>query len=133
METRKIAQASEIEISAELVCPLTMQIYLEPVMLPNGTVVEKEAIQCWVFKNHTNPYTRQALGITEFELDLSTMLKVNEFLSQYPEKMTEQFIKGSVKSKTVRRLFFEDVPLELPNEDNQQERELVEQMGRLKV
>ncbi|CAF3941501.1 unnamed protein product, partial [Rotaria sp. Silwood1] len=50
-----------------LVCPLTNQIFREPVIAEDGFTYEKDAIREWIKEYHTSPKTKQELKIDSFK------------------------------------------------------------------
>lgn len=45
----------------EMVCPITMSRASEPVLLSDGHIYERRAIDAWLAKSTTSPLTREAL------------------------------------------------------------------------
>lgn len=43
------------------ICPITLQYMDNPVLSPSGVYYEKSAIESWIEKNHTDPFTRENL------------------------------------------------------------------------
>lgn len=88
----------------ELTCPLSAQIFLDPVRIPVGSVkqdggniinkyvsVEKEVILKWINENGNNPYTREPLLTDELIPDEEMKKKVSLFLEKYPDKKEFQY------------------------------------------
>ena len=44
------------------ICPITGQIFSNPVLLPDGHTFENSAIQEWLQKHSTSPVTNQEVG-----------------------------------------------------------------------
>jgi hypothetical protein len=51
--------------NAELICPITLQLFLDPVKATDGHVYERDAITRWILQHGTSPFTRQPLQITD--------------------------------------------------------------------
>ena len=102
----------ENETPNELICPLTCQIYLNPVRLPNGTVVEDEMIQGWIVKNHSNPFTRARLLISQLRNAPEVKAQVGDYLAAHPEKKEEQYVAGSSSPNARKRCrgLFDHIP-----------------------
>ena len=49
----------------ELICPITLQLFVDPVKAGDGHVYEREAIQRWILLHGTSPFTRQTLQIND--------------------------------------------------------------------
>ena len=50
-----------LPLSEELTCPITMSRPVEPVLLADGNVYERRAIEAWLSKSLTSPLTRERL------------------------------------------------------------------------
>ena len=46
----------------ELVCPITQELPIDPVMAEDCRVYERSAITAWLRTNNTSPHTREAMG-----------------------------------------------------------------------
>ena len=60
-QRRKKAWEAKMSGLEEVVCPITMSRPTEPVLLADGNIYEKRAIDCWLSKNATSPLTRERL------------------------------------------------------------------------
>jgi hypothetical protein len=69
-----------LQIPDELCCPLSMQIFLNPVSLPCGTIVEREVIEKWITEHGNCPFTRQPLNLKD--LNSEKNLKSNEAMQK---------------------------------------------------
>lgn len=49
----------------ELICPITQEIFRDPVRAADGFVYERDAITRWIFQKGTSPFTRKPLKIDE--------------------------------------------------------------------
>jgi hypothetical protein len=49
----------------ELTCPITYQLFRDPVKAPDGHVYERQAISTWILLHGTSPFTRQPLQIND--------------------------------------------------------------------
>ena len=52
--------------SGALVCPITMTHPEEPVLLTDGHVYERRAIDAWLAKSSTSPLTREPIGLKPY-------------------------------------------------------------------
>ena len=57
------------EDNDELVCPITMEIFRDPVLAGDGRVYEREAITRWILEHGTSPFTREPLRIDQLQPD----------------------------------------------------------------
>ncbi|CAF3905867.1 unnamed protein product [Rotaria sp. Silwood1] len=53
----------------DLLCPITHEIYRDPVRATDGFVYERDAITRWILQKGTSPFTRQPLKIDELKPD----------------------------------------------------------------
>ncbi|CAF3083732.1 unnamed protein product, partial [Rotaria sp. Silwood2] len=53
----------------DLLCPITHEIYRDPVKAADGFVYERAAITRWILQKGTSPFTRQPLKIDELKPD----------------------------------------------------------------
>ena len=60
-EFRRHKSATE-EAFAELVCPITFSLPVDPVMAEDGKVYERSAIEEWLEQQHKSPVTNLAMG-----------------------------------------------------------------------
>jgi hypothetical protein len=65
-----------------ITCPITHQIFSEPVKLSDGYIYEKEAIIQWLQKNNTSPMTRILLKdkLVNLEINHEIKEKINNYL-----------------------------------------------------
>ncbi|CAF3374321.1 unnamed protein product [Rotaria sp. Silwood1] len=49
----------------DLVCPITLRVFQDPVIAADGRTYEREAIVRWITENGTSPFTRQPLNIED--------------------------------------------------------------------
>ena len=57
-----ILQSKGITIPNEYLCPITLEIMKDPVILEDGHIYEKAAIKTWFQKNSTNPLTKKVVN-----------------------------------------------------------------------
>ena len=50
------------DVAADLVCPITQELPIEPVMAEDGKIYEKKAILEWLNRDATSPVTRARMG-----------------------------------------------------------------------
>ncbi|CAF1156528.1 unnamed protein product [Adineta steineri] len=55
--------------NAEFICPITLEIFRDPVKAGDGHIYEREAIQRWILEHGTSPITRQTLQINDLVRD----------------------------------------------------------------
>jgi hypothetical protein len=53
----------------ELICPITLELFHDPVKAKDGHVYEREAITRWILEHGTSPLTREPLQINDLQPD----------------------------------------------------------------
>ncbi len=53
----------------DLICPITLQMFHDPVVAGDGHTYERAAIVQWITEHGTSPITRQPLNINELQSD----------------------------------------------------------------
>ena len=53
----------------ELICPITLRTFHDPVIAADGHIYERSAIVRWVNEHSTSPLTRQPLNVNELQPD----------------------------------------------------------------
>ena len=82
-------------------CPITHQLFQDPVVAEDGYTYEREAIINWINTNGTSPVTRQPLSINQLRPNLTIKNMVDEF-------RTKNFyfkLDTHIKKKSRRALF----------------------------
>jgi len=66
--TENINNKQEIN-NDDLICPITLELFLDPVKAKDGHVYEREAITRWILQHGTSPLTREPLQINDLQPD----------------------------------------------------------------
>jgi hypothetical protein len=53
----------------DLICPITYELFRDPVLAEDGRVYEREAITKWILEYGTSPFTREPLQINHLQSD----------------------------------------------------------------
>jgi hypothetical protein len=53
----------------DLICPITRELFRDPVLAGDGRVYEREAITKWILERGTSPITREPLQINHLQSD----------------------------------------------------------------
>src|SRR5437588_493849 len=79
------------EIYNDIICPISVQIFNQPVIASDKKVYEKMCITKWFSLNQTSPLTGEIL--TDFNLADSVLIKqlVDNFLEKYPDYKDQQY------------------------------------------
>jgi len=74
-----------------LICPITQQVFFEPVVADDGYIYEKDAIKEWIDMKQISPMTRES--ITEKVISVQFIkTMVHEYLTKNPEMKARQYI-----------------------------------------
>ncbi|UJR17797.1 hypothetical protein I4U23_004696 [Adineta vaga] len=87
-------EKNEIE-DEDLFCPITLQLFRDPVIAADGHVYEREAIIQWINEHGTSPFTRQTLNINELQSDdylrnLITLRRTSSVSNKYDRNNNSQ-------------------------------------------
>lgn len=52
-----------------LTCPITLELFRDPVRAEDGRLYERKAITRWIHEHGTSPFTRQMLDINDLQPD----------------------------------------------------------------
>ncbi|CAF3802955.1 unnamed protein product [Rotaria magnacalcarata] len=86
-------------------CPITMDLFHDPVVASDGHTYERQAIEQWIRSNGTSPLTRQPLSIDQLHPNRKVKELVDVFETLLREKNYQFILDVDVKKKTVRPLF----------------------------
>lgn len=53
----------------ELICPITLETFRDPVRASDGRVYERDAIARWIIAHGTSPFTREPLRVEDLQAD----------------------------------------------------------------
>lgn len=56
-----------IESKKDLICPITLQLFRDPVLASDSHVYERSAIQRWILEHGTSPLTREPLRTADLK------------------------------------------------------------------
>ena len=76
---RKLLLTHPAIVSKDLLCPITNEIFFEPVLTCDGQSYEKKAIEQWLLKFNTSPVTNLALDTKYLIPNLSVKNLVQSF------------------------------------------------------
>ncbi|CAF1391839.1 unnamed protein product [Adineta steineri] len=96
-----MTESSKTTIESTLLCPITHQIFKDPVLAEDGHTYERESIVQWVQNHGTSPLTRQPLNINQLRSNIIVKNIVEEFRS----KSFQFKLDVHIKKKTRRALF----------------------------
>jgi serine/threonine protein kinase len=88
-----------------LLCPLTLDLFRDPVVAQDGHTYERNAIEEWIRKNGTSPLTRQPLSIQHLIPNITVKKIVDSFETSTRNKNYQFILDVDVKKKKGRPLF----------------------------
>jgi hypothetical protein len=82
-----------------ITCPITSQIYFDPVMTSDGHTYEKNAIIIWFSNHDTSPMTNIKLKNKTLIENISMKQLVNKLIYMYPEKIHKKYINNDTEEE----------------------------------
>src|ERR1700733_1814945 len=79
-----------------LLCPITRQIFLKPVLCADQHTYEEEAVIEWFATHDTSPATGLHLTSKTFTVNFLVKQMVDSYLEQHPESLAERHENQSV-------------------------------------
>eukprot|EP00041_Stephanoeca_diplocostata_P041916 m.9475 g.9475 ORF g.9475 m.9475 type:complete len:1095 (-) comp6919_c0_seq1:465-3749(-) len=74
-----------------MVCPITHQLMIDPVMDPDGYSYERSAITKWIFAKHTSPVTRKGLSVQNLKPNRALAQAISEHRERELSYVREHF------------------------------------------
>ena len=99
----------EDEYPSDYVCPITMDLMLEPVKASDGYIYEKAAIIDWCKKNKNSPFTRDELT-SEFILQTNLRDEIQTFINENKLNIQKYQPKNKEKNNNPVRADMNDNP-----------------------
>jgi serine/threonine protein kinase len=88
-----------------LICPITLELFRDPVLAQDGHTYEREAIKNWIQKNGTSPITREPLSLKHLYPNHIVKQIVAAFETSLQQKNYQFVLDVDVKKKKGRPLF----------------------------
>src|SRR3972149_11790482 len=99
-------------------CPISKQIYNDPVVAEDGIIYERQMIESWFKKTNISPMIGKQISKKVYPI-VSIKNEVKEYLEKYPKYKEEQFsIKKNFDLKDIKKIFMEKNYEELLNYTN---------------
>ena len=86
-------------------CPITMEIFHDPVLAPDGNTYERQAIEQWIRTHGTSPMTRQPLSIEQLCSNRIIKQFIDSFETLLQQKDYQFVLDVDVRKKKGRPLF----------------------------
>jgi len=77
--------SEEVEYQS-FVCPITQELMRDPVITPHGISFERNAIQDWINKNPSCPFTKKPLKKEDLVTNYALKNSIHEYLKKYSTK-----------------------------------------------
>ncbi len=88
-----------------LSCPITLELFRDPVMAQDGHTYERKAIGEWIQKNGTSPITSQKLSVEHLITNYAIKKVIDQFENSLRDKKYQYTLDVDVKKKKGRPLF----------------------------
>src|SRR4051812_23031593 len=88
-----------------LQCPITMELFRDPVLAPDDHTYERQAIEEWIQGHGTSPMTRQRLSIEELRPNRQVKELVDAFEKSLCQKNYQFILDVDIKEKEGWPLF----------------------------
>ena len=84
-------------------CPITLNIFKEPIIAPSGHSYEASAIKKWVNSHHTDPQTKQALSMDQLRLN-KIARKIIFTYSEYGSELRSKYWSSATRVAQISSL-----------------------------
>ena len=88
-----------------LLCPITLELFRDPVLAQDGHIYEREAIENWIRTKGTSPLTRQELSLEHLYPNDIVKKLVDAFEKSLQQKNYQFILDVDAKKKKGRPLF----------------------------
>lgn len=119
----------EKEYPDKYVCPITLNLMLEPVKASDDNIYEKNAIEDWLSKNNTSPLTTQKISKNLIEMEqlkkeinkyiIENNLEIEEYKKFFKEKINTNYVLATYVEGSSTLFYFDcfvcNEPLIVPN------------------
>jgi len=101
-EDEGVDSDSVVDIPEEFICPLTLEIYSDPLMSRRGLNFERKAIIEWLDRGHeTCPLTRDPLGYGRLVPNARLRLEVEEWKRKHGYEIKPRDVEAEMKRRQV--------------------------------
>jgi len=77
--------ADQVEIPNDIVCSITQEIMVDPVVAADGHSYERKAIEQWFAKNETSPKTNEPLSNTDLIPNHNLRARIMDFIDSFKD------------------------------------------------
>ena len=82
--TETLQKLANFEIPEELTCPISQELLMNPILMPDNRIYDYDSIKIWLEKNSTSPFTREVMSIEKGEF-LAEGHAIFEKLKEYSQ------------------------------------------------
>ncbi|CAF4257336.1 unnamed protein product, partial [Adineta steineri] len=83
-------------------CPITLELFIDPVLAEDGQTYERSAIIQWIQQHGTSPFTRQQLSVLRLTPNRAIKTAVENFKRQNRESRRPSTPRESVRNTVPR-------------------------------
>lgn len=80
----------DVDAPAEYICPITMSIMKDPVIMPDGQTYEREAIQKALNANPISPITRQPMDMKDAKTNYALKSLIEKYVHDHMSEIKEE-------------------------------------------
>jgi hypothetical protein len=118
------------DIPSEFICPITTEIMSDPVMLTDGQVYEKKAIQKWLVAHNTSPLTKIIVDKNILIPCFPLRTLIQKFIDENKDKKTVEKKQKIKREPTAYNIFVkEKMPIFKQEHPDKPAKELMKLIG----
>jgi hypothetical protein len=107
---------SSVKSNDDFICPITYQIFRDPVIAGDGYTYERAAIVRWILENGTSPFTRQPLNLNELQADdylknLAAQRRSSSTSSNYNVNLDQSVLQRQNSTMSCNNYIYIDPPI----------------------
>jgi Mg-chelatase subunit ChlD len=91
-----------MSIPNEFICPISMDLMIDPVIAPDGHTYERSAITEWLFTNNTSPLTRIHMTVDELQTNFALKSAIERWKLSNDTLLVQQALPNIIQNKTFR-------------------------------
>jgi hypothetical protein len=91
-----------------ITCPITYNIFSNPVLCSDGIIYESESIEKWLENSNKSPWTKEILSTKDL-IPVNTLKRfIDKYLELNPDEISERYESGKTKQE-IRSLIESDI------------------------
>ncbi len=88
----------------DFLCPITMELFRDPVIAQDGITYERVAIEEWFSKSKTSPITREKISIKLYP-NIFLRNQINKLISENPNLKSKQYETTDITMPSIKRIY----------------------------